>query len=89
MLLWRTEIFGGMHFLLIVPFLLAFSLLVIWAVSLTAPLPPPDKLTDTTFSAADFRAETRSLAEISWWRNYRVWGVVLLVLCVFILIIFC
>ena len=88
MLFWRTEIFGGMHFLLIVPFLLAFSLLVIWAVSLTAPLPPPDKLTDTTFSAADFRAETRSLAEVSWWCNYRVWGVVLLVLCVFILIIF-
>ena len=79
MLFWRTEIFGGMHFLLIVPFL---------AVSLTAPLPPPDKLTDTTFSAADFRAETRSLAEVSWWCNYRVWGVVLLVLCVFILIIF-
>ena len=88
MLFWRTEIFGGMHFLLIVPFLLAFSLLVIWSVSLTAPLPPPDKLTDTTFSAADFRAETLSLAEVSWWRNYRVWGVVLLVLCVFILIIF-
>ena len=88
MLLWRTEIFGGMHFLLIVPFLLVFSLSVIWAVSRTAPAPRPDKLIDTTFSAADFRAETLSLAEVSWWRNYRVWGVVLLVLCVFILIIF-
>lgn len=59
MLLWRTEIFGGMHFLLIVPFLLVFSLSVIWAVSRTAPAPRPDKLIDTTFSAADFRAETR------------------------------
>lgn len=59
MLLWRTEIFGGMHFLLIVPFLLVFSLSVIWAVSRTAPAPQPDKLIDTTFSAADFRAETR------------------------------
>lgn len=88
MLLWRTEIFGGMHFLLIVPFLLVFSLSVIWAVSRTAPAPRPDKLIDTTFSAADFRAETRSLAEISWWRNYRVWGGVLLVLCMLILIIF-
>ena len=88
MLLWRTEIFGGMHFLLIVPFLLVFSLSVIWAVSRTAPAPQPDKLIDTTFSAADFRAETRSLAEVSWWRNYRVWGGVLLVLCMLILIIF-
>ena len=88
MLLWRTEIFRGMHFLLIVPFLLVFSLSVIWAVSRTAPAPRPDKLIDTTFSAADFRAETRSLAEISWWRNYRVWGGVLLVLCMLILIIF-
>ena len=60
MLLWRTEIFGGMHFLLIVPFLLVFSLSVIWAVSRTAPAPQPDKLIDTTFSAADFRAETRA-----------------------------
>ena len=49
---------------------------------------PPDKLIDTTFSAADFRAETRSLAEVSLWSNYRVWGGVLLVLCVLILIIF-
>lgn len=73
---------------LIVPFLLVFSLLVIWAVSRTAPAPQPDKLIDTTFSAADFRAETRSLAEVSWWRNYRVWGGVLLVLCMLILIIF-
>ena len=79
MLLWRTEIFGGMHFLLIVPFLLVFSLSVIWAVSRTAPAPRPDKLIDTTFSA---------LAEVSWWRNYRVWGGVLLVLCMLILIIF-
>ena len=54
----------------------------------TAPAPRPDKLIDTTFSAADFRAETRSLAEVSWWRNYRVWGGVLLVLCMLILIIF-
>ena len=73
---------------LIVPFLLVFSLSVIWAVSRTAPAPQPDKLIDTTFSAADFRAETRSLAEVSWWRNYRVWGGVLLVLCMLILIIF-
>ena len=73
---------------LIVPFLLVFSLSVIWAVSRTAPAPRPDKLIDTTFSAADFRAETRSLAEVSWWRNYRVWGGVLLVLCMLILIIF-
>ena len=53
-----------------------------------APAPRPDKLIDTTFSAADFRAETRSPAEVSWWRNYRVWGGVLLVLCMLILIIF-
>ena len=88
MLRGRTDKIGGMHFLLIVPFLLVFSLSVIWAVSRTAPAPQPDKLIDTTFSAADFRAETRSLAEVSWWRNYRVWGGVLLVLCMLILIIF-
>lgn len=40
MLFWRAEIFGNLHFLLIVPFLLVFSLVVIWAVSRTAPVPP-------------------------------------------------
>lgn len=88
MLLWRQEIFGDMHFLLIVPFLLVFSLAVIWAVSRTAPAPAPEKLRDTTFSAADFRAETRMLAGVAWSRNYRVWGCVLLVMCTLILIIF-
>lgn len=88
MLLWRKEIFGDLHFLLIVPFLLIFSLLVIWIASLTAPAPASAKLADTTFSMADFRAETRSLASVAWWRNYRVWGGVLLVLCVLILLIF-
>ncbi len=87
MLLWRTEIFGGMHFLLIVPFLLVFSLSVIWAVSRTAPAPPRQTDRHDLFGGG-FRAETRSLAEVSWWRNYRVWGGVLLVLCMFILIIF-
>ena len=84
----RVSLVREMFNWMIVPFLLVFSLSVIWAVSRTAPAPRPDKLIDTTFSAADFRAETRSLAEVSWWRNYRVWGGVLLVLCMLILIIF-
>ncbi len=49
-----------MHFLLIVPFLLVFSLSVIWAVkTVRLPRPRPDKLIDTTFSAADFGLKTR------------------------------
>lgn len=88
MLVWRTEIFGSMHFLLIVPFLLAFSLAVIYFVSLTSAAPAPEKLTDTTFSVADFKAESRLLSEVAWWRNYRVWGVALLVSCVILLVIF-
>lgn len=88
MLAWRTELFGEMHFLLIVPFLLAFSLVVIWAVSLTAPAPAAEKLRDTTFSPAGFRDETRALAGTPWHRNYRVWSALLLILCMLILIIF-
>ena len=60
MLLWRTEIFGGMHFLLIVPFLLVFSLSVIWAVSRTAPAPRPVAAPSLLSSAAEQLFRLRS-----------------------------
>jgi len=88
MLLWRHQIFGDMHFLLIIPILLAFSMAVIYMVSLAYPRPEEEKLRDTTFSFKDFRAEGLELKKLPFYSNYRFWAGCLLVACAGILILF-
>jgi SSS family solute:Na+ symporter len=88
MLLWRHRIFGDIHFLLIIPILLAFSMTVIFLVSLAYPRPGEDKLRDTTFSFRDFRAEGHELKKLPLYSNYRFWAGCLLVACAGILILF-
>lgn len=88
MLLWRHQIFGDMHFLLIIPFLLAFSMLVIYLASLAFPRPDAEKLQDTTFSFKAFREEGVALRQGPLYRNYRFWGGCLLVGCAAILVLF-
>lgn len=88
MLLWRHRIFGDMHFLLIIPILLAFSMTVIFLVSLAYTRPGEDKLRDTTFSFRDFRAEGHELKKLPLYSNYRFWAGCLLVACAGILILF-
>ena len=87
MLLWRHRIFGDLHFLLIIPILLLFSVAVICLASLAFPRPDAEKLADTTFSLKDFRAEGAALRTLPFYRNYRFWGGGLLLLCGAILLI--
>ena len=87
MLLWRHRIFGDLHFLLIIPILLLFSVAVICLASLAFPRPDAEKLADTTFSLKDFRAEGAALRTLPFYRNYRFWGGCLLLLCGVILLI--
>ena len=88
MLLWRRQIFGDMHFLLIIPILLLFSMAVIYLASLAYPRPDAAKLQDTTFSVNDFRAEGLALRQGKLYNNYRFWGFCLLVACAVLLIVF-
>lgn len=88
MLFYKTEIFGGLHFLLIVPFLLAFSLIVTYVSSLCFARPDSGKLIDTTFSFNDLKAETMALRSVAWYKNYQCWAVVLLVMSTAIWVIF-
>ena len=88
MLLWRHRIFGEMHFLLIIPILLLFSMAVIYFASLAYPRPAAEKLSDTTFSLKDFREEGLALRQGRWYNNYRFWGGCLLVACALILVLF-
>lgn len=88
MLFFRHQIFGDMHFLLIIPILLAFSMFAIYVASLFTAAPGEDKLTDTVFRTADFKAETVALKAVPFYKNYRIWGVALLAACALLLIAF-
>ena len=88
MLFYKNEIFGDMHFLLIVPFLLAVSGIVIYLVSMCYSKPVAEKLVDTTFSMRELKAEFRANRALLWYKNYHSWAIVLLVLSVLIWIIF-
>ena len=79
MMLFRTAIFGDMHFLFIVPILFLFSLLLMVVVSLLTAPPADDRLRDNLFSAAAFRKECIALRRKAWWNNHLLWGVVLLI----------
>jgi SSS family solute:Na+ symporter len=88
MVFFKTAIFGHLHFLLIVPYLFIFSLLVIYITSLFFPKPNEDKLTNTTFSISDFKRETQVLKTVAWYSNYRVWATILLLCCTVIWVCF-
>ncbi len=88
MLFFRERIFGQMHFLLIVPILLLFSIAVILIVSLCTEKPQPEKLENTTFNPADFREESRELKKVKWWKNYRWMSLALVALCIALLVVF-
>jgi len=84
----RTVIFGNLHFLLIVPFILIFSMFLIYITSLFFPAPTLDKLKDTTFSIEDLKNEVKAFKTITWYKNYQVWATFLLILSIAIWIVF-
>lgn len=88
MIFCKNEIFGTLHFLLIVPFLLVASGLVTWLVSLCFARPQAGKLLDTTFSWAALKDEIRSQRSLAWHQNYHNWAILLLALSTIIWIVF-
>ena len=88
LLFFREDIFGNMHFLFVIPILFVFSVLVILTASRFYPAPSEEKLQTTVFSFKEFREEGKALKGLSFWSNYRVWGMGLIVLSALLLIIF-
>lgn len=88
LLFFKDAIFGDMHFLLMVPFLLIFSLLVVYLSSFLYARPSKEKLINTTVSAVDLREEYMIMKTVVWYKNYQVWAGVLLVLSVLIWVVF-
>ncbi len=88
LLFYKQEIFGNIHFLLMVPFLLGFSMIIIYVTSLMFAAPGVDKLTNTTFRFADLKEEYVTLKELPWYKNYQVWSGILLILSAIIWVVF-
>jgi SSS family solute:Na+ symporter len=88
LLLFKTALFNNLHFLLIVPFLFGFCLILTYVSSLFFVPPTNEKLINTTFSAQDFMAEYSALKNGVWHRNYLLWAGGLIMLCALLWILF-
>ena len=88
MLLFKSDVFGNLHFLLVVPFLFVTSSVVTYLSSLCYAKPNADKLQDTTFSLQDFSHEVEVASTQPWYFNYFVISLFLVVCCVSILFVF-
>ena len=62
----------AISFLYLAPLLLVISLATVVAVSLATPPPPPEKIAETTWSLARWRAESEDLRTVPFYKNYRV-----------------
>lgn len=60
-----------LHFLYLAPILFIISVLVLVGVSLSGEKPAPEIVRDLTWSPAFFHQETRELAALPWYKNYR------------------
>jgi SSS family solute:Na+ symporter len=88
LLLFKTALFGNLHFLFIVPFLFCFCLILTYISSLFFVPPTSEKLTNTTFSTHDFMVEYNALKNSVWYKNYLLWAVILIMLCALLWILF-
>jgi len=88
MLFFKSSIFGDMHFLLIVPFLLGASMFIMMAVSLAGKKPSREKLQDTVFSKTVFFQDINEIRLKKWYKSYMAWAILLLMICACLWIIF-
>jgi SSS family solute:Na+ symporter len=70
---------AGWNFLYVAPVVFALSLGIIVAVSLFTAAPAEQQVSTYVWNAQVFRDETQNLADVPWFKNYRVLAVLLLV----------
>lgn len=74
---------AGWNFLYVVPLLFTLSLILMVGVSLMTRGPSPETISRYVWTPAFFRSETVALAQVPWFRNYRVLAVILLLVTAF------
>lgn len=88
MLFFKNAIFGNMHFLLIVPFLLCASMFIMVAVSYAGKKPASEKLQNTMFSKSIFYQEFGEMRSKKIYKSYMAWAILLLLICACFWIVF-
>jgi SSS family solute:Na+ symporter len=78
----------GISFLYLAPILLIVAMAVMVIVSLRTPAPAPEKVEGLTWSPAFFRAESRELENVPFYKNYRWQSVGLVALTVGVVSLF-
>ncbi len=81
-------VFGDIHFLLVVPYYLFFSMAVMIVVSYLTPKPDYVAIRPFIWTKEYFREDTLELKGTPWYSNYRYWSFLLLASCVILLILF-
>ena len=76
------------HFLLQVPILALITAVLNIVISNLSAAPPQEKVENMTWNRRIFTAETKELAGLPWYKNYRILSVLLLLLTAFIVIWF-
>lgn len=84
----KQQIYGGLHFLLIVPILFVCSGIVTYLASLRFAPPLEARLVGTIFRWSDMRDEVGRAFSLRWYQNYFVYAIVLVLACAAIYVVF-
>ena len=84
----QIDLLGDIHFLLKVPFYFIFSSIVIVLVSLITPSEDLEKIQAYIWTRQIFNAETEELKGVPFYKNFRVWSLILVALCLIILFVY-
>lgn len=79
------ELLGEMHFLLKVPFYFVFSAIIIIVVSLLSKPDNEKQIGDYIWTKKIYREETEELKGVPFYKNFRVWSIILIVFCFIVL----
>ncbi|MEC3907868.1 sodium:solute symporter [Tamlana sp. 2201CG12-4] len=82
------DLLGDIHFLLKVPFYFVFSVIIIIAVSLLSKADDESKIKDLIWTKKIYHEESKELIGVPFYKNFRVWSVVLIVFCFVVLYIY-
>lgn len=86
--IFKQQLFGNLHFLLIVPFLFVGSALVTYACSMFFAPPQKEKLETTTFKWRDTKEEIHRAYAMPWYKNYFIYAQLLVIGCIIVYVVF-
>jgi SSS family solute:Na+ symporter len=76
------------HFLYMAGIHFAICCTVMFLVSMVTPAPLPEQVRAMTYTMSEFKKESRSLADLPWYKNYRYQALFLLIMVGIILLIY-